>query len=223
MPANAKHIAWNMRIDDPPDRTPGPEFWKFVDSPGIFCCYELGDNVETPNPHWHIACVFKEPTSKQTLSNQLKRLLPNHLPGDRAVVPWKGYGTPDDKWLQYLSKGPDKDTPPNIRFNRTLLNPKELQVAYWAVNASHREKCKEMPLCQRVYEALRERLKDASNFDEKADMIYEEVMKQTAGRINDNIAWPHIQWVMYRVDPQSVSESFRDRMRKKWGQEKYFS
>jgi len=222
MPANIKQKAWVIRIDDPPERAPGPEFWAFVQSPGIFCCRELGGQPSEPNPHYHIACVFAEAISKQTLTNRLKSLLPNHTQCERAVSVWKDYGTPEDRLLQYLSKGQDKDTPPVIRFNNTLHDVKQLQQQYWIVNKDLVKKGKDMPLCQRVYEALKDQLKEI-NFDERANLIYDETMRQTQGRVNDNIAWPHIQWVMYRVDPQTVSMNFRERMAKKWGIEKFYS
>ena len=212
MPQNEKRLAWVLRIDDKPDHplpeSPGKFF--LVQFPGIFCVHELGGDPETPNPHWHVACVYSTPESKQTITNRLKKLLPNHTKCERAVSAWKGYGTPDDKLLQYLCKGPNKETQPDIVFNGTLESPEQLHEAFWIQMKQYKDKNSEMPLHERVYLSV-ERFE---NFDQQLDAVSDEVMRQTKGKINDNIAWPHIQAVMYRLDPLQTGAKFRERIRR---------
>ena len=219
MPSNEKRLAWDLRIDDKYPDHPLPEKF-FGEFPGIFCCKEVGGDSESPNPHWHIAIVCKTPESKQTITNRIKRLLPNHTQCERAVSSWKKFGSPDDELLCYLSKGtgPDFETQgPNIVFNHTLEDVKKLHERYWLKNKQYVEDNKERPLCDRVYLAVEK----VENFDEQSDLVFDEIMRQTRGKINDNIAWPHYQAVMYRIDPQHTSMNFRERMRKKVRGDRY--
>ena len=214
--------AWIIRVDDVPGQEFPPAFWEFVKTPGLFCCKELGALTDSPNPHYHVATRWEPPESKQTIINRIKKLFPWFTKSDFAVSEWKTYDLSADEAYIYLCKGSDKDTLPQIIFNRTLHDVKTLHARYWAKNAELKKKPKDSPLCEQVYDLIGDQLKDL-NFENKFDLICDTIMSITRGKVNDNIAFPHVQAVLYRVDPATTALSFRYRMMKKYESAKFNS
>lgn len=213
MPANDPKEAWMLTLDryyprtDPSGQEIPPEFWDFVRIPEKFSVYEVGD--EEGVAHSHLLVCFNPPVSKQTLKNRLDKLVPNHRP---RISAWKTYGQPDDKLVQYLCKGPSIEIMPNVIHNPFGYDIVHYHHLYWKVNEDLKASRKDMPLCDRVYEACEADGWEKKNRQKLIDQICTKVMVLTKGRINDHVAFPHIQSVLYRRDPSFATLEFKKRM-----------
>jgi len=227
MPQDDKYIAWHLRFDikdgategsasDPP--APPPRWPKDfpVKFGVIYLVQEQGDQ-ETPNPHYHVACVFSTPESKQTLKNRFQKMFPGHIKADYALMPWKAYGLPDDNLLTYMSKGPVKTgTPekPIVLINATLHDPEALYNKYWATNAIMKSETSDKK--KPMYEIIIDRCIKFDSYEEQQEEVIAKTLAAYRGKIADHIAFPCIQAVMYHFYPKRTEIDFASRMRKKF-------
>jgi len=215
MPADEKLIAWMIRLDLKDESPVPPEF--YVQFEVLICSQELGDNLETPNPHIHAACLFSSPVSKQTLRNRLRKMFPDHSKADLCISAWKHYGKPEDDMFRYICKGPSKKTktPPMILHNSTLENPLELHEAYWKKNADMKAETKaegKVP----PHEVIIPRCIKSEDYNEMWEEIVCKTLQYYRGKVNDHVAFPVIQACLYHFFPKRTEEDFRSRMARKF-------
>jgi len=228
MPANEKFLAWHLRFDvkeaappgaaDPP-AAPAPR-WpsEFPVKFGVlFLVQEQGDQ-ETPNPHYHAACVLSSPESKQTLQNRFKKMFPTHCGGDYALMQWKLYQHADDNLLQYMAKGPSKTVPeqPVVLINNTLHDPVNLFNAYWAKNTVMKAETANPDLKKPAHEIIIGRCARMDTYADQQEEVMTKTLAYYRGKVNDHVAFPVIQAVLYHFYPTKTEGDFRTRMLKKF-------
>lgn len=223
MPANDKHIAWMIHVDLVEGvREKLVEYCQTL--PALICCEENGE--ETGKPHVHILAVLPEPTSKQTLGNRLKKILPVSGP-QFSFVCWEDFNSPDPlkatRAQQYVCKGPSKSvkSPPIVLHKNWLDDELVHHEAYWQrwgeITAENKDKIKKMSYNdQMVAEIIEEiRVDPSADTADIFALACKKILKRKKGRINDHVAFPLIQSIEYHFSPTQVTEAFYDRMLKK--------
>lgn len=193
-----------------------PAFWDYVTAiPGIICTKELGEHED--NPHYHILMSYHDEASAQTLNNRVRKICTEHDSKSLGFTRWKLHGHPDDELPQYVCKGPNKNTLPEVRFNLQNWNVQELHDKYWKKSEKiAKDKTPKIPLFEQILAGVEK----SPNYWTQMRLCTKMIMKLTKGKIGDHIAWPHIQAAMYQLEIQAgkkpdhtaTAELFYERM-----------
>jgi len=192
----------------------------------VYLCVREEADVEVPNPHYHLLVKFDPPASRESLGTKISKLFSQQTMGknDKHILKWNTidaqYFSVDDKQSRYCCKGPDNEKPiyPDVIY-KTISDDlvKDAHETYWNI-------------WETVYKPIRDKnTKKEIKRDEKIikiflsegispsfEQICSEVLKDYRGKVNDHVAWPVIQAVMYHFYPNRVRNDFMNRMRNKW-------
>jgi hypothetical protein len=199
-----------------------------VQLPALICTEEVG---ETGKQHVHILAHFPSPESRQTLRNRLFKFFDiKFKKGECALTQWTTYGK--DKGLEeYVCKGPQAHaghsakkcvcvkSPPIVLYKNWLEDEMVHHEKWWDEHNRVLEDSKgaKVPLFEELILNIngKEEL-DKTDYMKMFSYVCDQAMVITRGKINDNIAFPHIQRVMYEYFPKVVSGEFQTRMAKKF-------
>lgn len=217
-----KATAWAVRIDELPGVSEKIAEW--CSSKGaVICTREYSDN-DTTNPHYHIALRTPEVT-QETVRNWVKSILPPSAQrSDFATSEWKD----DDRYLRYCCKGPnwhnitkgdEKDPKPPVVIFKMLLSPtvEELHNDFWKENQITKPKGKvdRNELVQMCVQHVKES-GCGTDYLSRMEVAGNYVTRHYKGKVNDHVAFPVIQSVLWHLDRSRCEADFFSRMRKKF-------
>jgi len=222
MPSADKIQHWMLTIKYSQDQPLPPAFWEWVRPAELFSVQEMGENGD--NPHYHIMLDYPAPgMSKQTLHNQLKKILPDQAPSKKGFSEWITYGQTPDELQHYVCKGLSHGVLPVVHHNPYNWPVQQFHDAYWTKNTIIKETKKDP---KKIVSPLHEQILAKVKYDETLNywdhlrLCTDAVMEITGGKINDHIAWPHIQFAMNHLEKrtsQITRVMFYDRIAKKCG------
>lgn len=219
-----KATAWNIRVDEIPGVTREAVASWCVANGAVLCVREETDE-DSLNPHYHIAIRTIE-ISQETIRNWVKKLFPGEFSrSDFSTAVWDS----DDKLLKYFSKGPGWKTKtpgalPDVVFTNLLeATVKSFHEDFWKENSSRGKKIKKskVDLVDEIYEkAKKEKFTD---WYSAMEFVSGEFIDSLSGKVNDNVLFPLVQSVMWKLDPGAVKKSVFQRMSQKFGPRTTFS
>lgn len=202
--------------------------------PALLCVREAGESAADGIEHVHILASFPTERTKPDLIKDMKTHFKDTVFAKHnfAYSVWESYGINKDL-EEYLCKGPSKtvQTKPTILY-RNWLDDVDVHHANWW--AKHNEILKKKSSKKKITE--HDRMFVVERVNEKLQMLIDEdvaagrqndrewtyrlasklVLEHYKGKVNDNIAFPVLQAVLYKHYPESVERSFMDRMRDKF-------
>lgn len=172
--------------------------------------------------HYHIAIHLPEEVCYKTFRMYLTKHI-GELKGTTSFKTrkWEDYGV-NLNLEQYICKGANEDTPPEMIMNKTLLDPLELQKLYWKVNKELKADAKK----GRDEKAQEERRKGTKIIDTivaknknifvKTEDIIAEVLECYGGRCTDHQMFPVVQAIMYQLDKVKTTDNVINRLMRKF-------
>lgn len=220
-----KSTAWSIRVDEIPGVTREQIVnWSALN--GAVLCVREETDEETPNPHYHIAIRTLE-VSQETIRNRVRKLFEGieYSRSDYSTAVWDS----DDKLLKYFSKGPGWKTKtpgglPDVVFTNLLeATIKSFHEDFWKENSSRGKKIKKskIDLIDEIYEKAKEH--KFTNWYSAMEFVTGEFIDSMSGKVNDNVLFPLVQSVMWKLDPGSVKKTAYERMSQKFGPRAIFS
>lgn len=238
MPKIVRSRHWTIRID----LIPGvlerlPEYC--AKTSALICCQESGEgDSETGNEHIHILSSFTDVVARPDLTAAMKSHFKDSVfaKSDFAFTVWETYGQ-DTAMEEYICKGPSKvsKTPPKVLFKSWLDDPMKHHEAWWAKHETIMTKSKaklekaqktdaqrlavvekihsEIVCWKADYETLANRQPDQDEIIEHAEKL---VLRAYSAKVNDHVAFPVLQAVLYKHIPKIVERAFHDRMKDKF-------
>lgn len=239
MPKVLLSKTWLIRIDLIPGV--GSRLLDYcVKLPAIVCTEEVGEG-ETPNPHVHILATFGQERAKGTdktpgLIQQMKAHFSDTVfaKSDFAFTVWETHGKNTDM-EEYVCKGPSKTvkTNPKVIYRNPMWfgDIAAFHESWWKKHdvIGEKQKLKALKDKQKtddkfkaidlIEERIRHYAEEHHVGDISAmprhDIIFQakrEILAYYRGKVNDHVAFPVLQGVLYRFMPTTVEAAFSQRM-----------
>jgi len=215
-----------------------------VQLPALICTEEAGEG-ETPNPHVHMLASFDQDQpsyeSKKTNNPGLIAKMKAHFSDtvfqstDFAFTVWDQHGM-NTGIEEYVCKGPYKGlkTEPIVKYKSPCFYHDVLMLheAYWKVHKAildkrdlkiKKEKQK-MDDKMKSVDACRKLIDNYMQIDGVAvaprhityDYCCKAVIEHFKGKVNDHVAFPVVQALMYQYEPVATVATFQRRMQDKF-------
>lgn len=216
---------YNFRVDEMTGTAEKViEFCKSPRHGVVLCTREEGDTGH-PNPHYHFAIRLSEPVSQETIRNWAKSLLPpGATKSDFQTATWDG----EEKFLRYCCKGVNAGAimkgdvkapvlPPKVISSHLLgMTVEALHKDFWAENAKAAPAVKKRK--EELVRSCIEHVKSAglTTYADQLETACAFVLAEYKGKVNDHVAFPIIQSVMWSLNTHQASADFHSRMLKKF-------
>lgn len=175
----------------------------------------------TPNPHYHVCFRTPRVYSHEAIRKMVRKLFTSedHGPKDFGTNKWDE----NEDLLRYFSKGPGwaekkKTELPDVVF--TTLAPgtiKEFHEEFWEKNEISGKKIKKskIDLIDEIYGKAK--TQKFADWYSAMEFVSGEFIDSLSGKVNDNVLFPLVQSVMWKLDPGAVKKSVFQRMAQKFG------
>jgi len=180
------------------------------------------------NPHYHLLVKFDPPVSREVLTRKISKLFSLDKVGrnDKHLLMWNTTDaelfSETDRQSIYCSKGPDNEVQKPVDVVYKSISDELLLLAhntYWNnwnqvykpirdKNLAKKSEPKETIIIKQ-YQAL-----NISSPSFRS--VCQEVMKLYKGKVNDHVAWPVIQAVLYHYYPSQVDQEAHKRFLKRF-------
>lgn len=231
-----KHRCWKVRVDEAPGIEDKIVSWaQTVDIPLIV---REDPDGETPNPHYHFGIRFDKECSQETVRNRVKDALKGEAKLDYATGVW------DDSidYLVYMCKGDDwtyvkdgKRSPhgetrppkviryvPQVDGSGGFWTPGSLHERFWQrardeYSPELRKNIKEkLPVLIEGWAQTIRKDPECTSYCAQQDAAMDLVIDFYKGKVQDHVAFPIIQSIMYKVNREHTVSDFKSRMFKKF-------
>lgn len=217
-----KSDAWSVRVDDVSGVS--GKVVKWCEEKGVVLCVREEADNDTPNPHYHMAIRTPGEVTQETIRNWVKSLLPTGFTKhDFSTAVWDG----EEALLRYLCKGPNwaqikkgekvPVLPPKVIFRQLLgKTVEDLHSDFWKENA-----IKGPAVKKRREDIVKEcvaAVKDSGleSYAERMELASGLILDAYSGKVNDHVAFPILQSVMWTLDRRQATADFHARMLKKF-------